>query len=321
MAWNDLSINQKSQLMNIFRRNGVTSLVDMKRIYDSTYPSLDNTGVNQLPMLSENKFVDGGIGNLHKSGGGIHIDPSKKGTFKAQATRMGMSVKQAASHILTHKEDYSPAMRKKANFAKNFAATGGPQERTEDNNTNSSIFDSRKVDLKAWAKGKHNRGREVPVKALEQLQDSLIARKYPMPQRLAILGTSAQEMNWRGAASKGIGGNGYLGYSSSRMPVSYLDDSVQGRGDQIHFLLNDLETTHSNNWLDGGAGGPVIMTGQDGYDMFWNSDDIGEATVVLNKSNIRPAGREDAWNNRAGVAISMEPYLKPLGGRIYKKKR
>lgn len=57
--------------------------------------------------------------------GGIHIDPSKKGTFKAQATRMGMSIQEAASHILNNKEKYSSAMVKKANFAKNFAKEEG----------------------------------------------------------------------------------------------------------------------------------------------------------------------------------------------------
>jgi hypothetical protein len=56
--------------------------------------------------------------------GGIHIDPSKRGTFKAQATRMGMSVKEAADHILANKDKYTPKMIKKANFAKNFAQDG-----------------------------------------------------------------------------------------------------------------------------------------------------------------------------------------------------
>jgi hypothetical protein len=52
-------------------------------------------------------------------GGGIHINPAKKGTFTAQATRMGMGVQEAARHILAHKDRYSPAMVKKANFARN----------------------------------------------------------------------------------------------------------------------------------------------------------------------------------------------------------
>ena len=58
-------------------------------------------------------------------GGDINIDPSKRGTFKAQATRMDMSVQEAASHILANKDQYSPEMIKKANFAKNFAKEQG----------------------------------------------------------------------------------------------------------------------------------------------------------------------------------------------------
>lgn len=58
--------------------------------------------------------------------GGIHIDPAKRGTFKAQASKMGMGVQEAASKILSApKGKYSPEMRKKANFAKNFAKRDG----------------------------------------------------------------------------------------------------------------------------------------------------------------------------------------------------
>lgn len=58
---------------------------------------------------------------------GIQLDPSKRGTFKAQATRMGMSVQEAARKILGAPEGrYTPEMRRKANFARNFAKqTGG----------------------------------------------------------------------------------------------------------------------------------------------------------------------------------------------------
>lgn len=51
--------------------------------------------------------------------GGIHINPAKRGTFTAQATRMGMGVQEAARHILANKGKYSPAMIRKANFARN----------------------------------------------------------------------------------------------------------------------------------------------------------------------------------------------------------
>lgn len=75
---------------------------------------------------SDNTSIFEKVEQLYADGGGIHIDPSKKGTFKAQASKMGMGVQEAASHILAHKKDYSPEMVKKAVFAHNFAhAFGG----------------------------------------------------------------------------------------------------------------------------------------------------------------------------------------------------
>ena len=58
-------------------------------------------------------------GRPERVNGGIHIDPSKRGTFTAAATKHGMSVQGFASKVLANKEDYSPAMVKKANFARN----------------------------------------------------------------------------------------------------------------------------------------------------------------------------------------------------------
>ena len=54
-----------------------------------------------------------------KKEGGIHIAPSKRGTFTAAATKHGMGVQEFASRVLRNKDSYSPAMVKKANFARN----------------------------------------------------------------------------------------------------------------------------------------------------------------------------------------------------------
>ena len=51
--------------------------------------------------------------------GGIHIKPSKRGTFTAAAKKHGMSVQGFSSKVLANKGKYSPAMVKKANFARN----------------------------------------------------------------------------------------------------------------------------------------------------------------------------------------------------------
>ena len=57
--------------------------------------------------------------NKKSSGGSIHIAPSKRGTFTAAATKHGMGVQEFASRVLRNKDSYSPAMVKKANFARN----------------------------------------------------------------------------------------------------------------------------------------------------------------------------------------------------------
>lgn len=57
--------------------------------------------------------------NTFADGGTIHIKPSKKGTFTAAAKKHGKSVQSFASQVLANKENYSPAMVKKANFARN----------------------------------------------------------------------------------------------------------------------------------------------------------------------------------------------------------
>ena len=182
---------------------------------------------------------------------------------------------------------------------------------------NESEESPRRVNLEEWYKNNGNLNRATSVPALEQFQDSLIARNFGEPQRLAILATSAQEMDKKGAASKGVGGNGMLGYSSERMPTKYLDDTAEGRAKQIHFLIEDMLTTHSNNWLDGGNGGPYIKNGKSAYNQFWNGTDATLLTKIFNKSLIRPRDREDAWDNRATVANNMSNYMYQKGGLVY----
>lgn len=108
-----------------------------------------NDLINRADMIDIEQDLDvmgnysayGGPLNLYRSGGGIKIDPSKRGTFRAQASRMGMGVQEAARKILSApKGRYSAAMRKKASFARNFAHKHGyggylfyPDEFTEFN--------------------------------------------------------------------------------------------------------------------------------------------------------------------------------------------
>ena len=104
----------------------------------------DNPGFRALPPMVQQKilrqrmyggsYADGGttddgttmdntrmgLINVFKQGG-IYIKPSKRGTFTAAAKKHGKSVQGFASQVLANKDNYSSAMVKKANFARNAA--------------------------------------------------------------------------------------------------------------------------------------------------------------------------------------------------------
>ena len=58
-------------------------------------------------------------GPLFKEGG-IMIKKENRGKFTESANRANMGVQEYARHILANKEDYSPTLIKRANFARNF---------------------------------------------------------------------------------------------------------------------------------------------------------------------------------------------------------
>ena len=103
-------------------------------ISNQSYRNLDNIAVNRndnlyvvhpyitdrkVPNLTKIALDNLTKGNIFKDGGSIHIAPSKRGTFTAAATKHGMGVQEFASKVLRNKEDYSPSLVKKANFARN----------------------------------------------------------------------------------------------------------------------------------------------------------------------------------------------------------
>lgn len=105
------------QIIKSLMKQGVpqdTAIQMLKIVVDQA----ENGGVDEQsqPMNPEGMQEDA---QQTYAKGGIHINPAKKGTFTAQATRMGMGVQEAARHILANKDRYSPGMVKKANFARN----------------------------------------------------------------------------------------------------------------------------------------------------------------------------------------------------------
>ena len=61
MAWKDLSIAQRSQLMNLMRHNGISSLSEMRRLYDLSSPSLSSLEENTFNMRPQAPiYAEGG---------------------------------------------------------------------------------------------------------------------------------------------------------------------------------------------------------------------------------------------------------------------
>ena len=102
--WGSLSMPERASLISLFTGSGVTSLDEMRALY-----------------------------NEYGNGGGIHIDPSKRGTFTSAAKRHGMGVQEFASRVLSNKDDYSASMVMKANFARNAAKWHGNGGDLDDN--------------------------------------------------------------------------------------------------------------------------------------------------------------------------------------------
>lgn len=87
------------------------------RLYNNFNQAADVTNENQFLQSMYNVEAFGGP--LFKEGE-IMIKKENRGKFTESANRANMGVQEYARHILANKEDYSPILIKRANFARNF---------------------------------------------------------------------------------------------------------------------------------------------------------------------------------------------------------
>ena len=108
--------NLNQQGRNINRNNFANQYSQLLAFGGPITGAIDYANMMDYSTLKR-KQIDKGL--QYAKGGGIYIKPSKRGTFTAAATKHGMGVQEFANKVLANKEDYSPAMVKKANFARN----------------------------------------------------------------------------------------------------------------------------------------------------------------------------------------------------------
>lgn len=107
-------LNKSEKLNTTKKENGGT----MNKLGDTSNNRRNllkqGVGANLYPL----PFAKGG--KMYKQGG-IFIKPENRGKFTAWAKSKGMGVQEAASQVMANKEEYSPTIVKRANFAKNAA--------------------------------------------------------------------------------------------------------------------------------------------------------------------------------------------------------
>lgn len=256
--------------------------------------------------------------NYMSLGGKIHIKPSKKGTFTSAAKKHGMGVQEFAGRVLANKDNYSPSMVKKANFARNASkwkhSFGGNLFK---GGGDTNDYYSR-VDFDSY----------TPVfdksfipENMEQIQDSLIARRFPKPLRSAVLGSILHETGGKPDAVSEDGlYKGIMQWGSDRYP------NTEDLGEQIHYLMESMQNSESPHWGDGGAGAPYTRTGKEAFDTFWNGN-LGpyDATMMFNKGYVRPRATNDKEKakvaeqervNRAVEAKNIFQNMKAFGGDL-----
>ena len=130
-AWADRSIaNNATNLQQNQMNNLLTNYAAYGGLLDNNFGGSaigydlanQQLGIDNIKAMGQNRqysLPNMGL-NTFAEGGGIHIKPSKRGTFTAAAKKHGKGVQEFASQVLANKENYSPAMVKKANFARNF---------------------------------------------------------------------------------------------------------------------------------------------------------------------------------------------------------
>lgn len=87
------------------------------RLYNNFNQAADVTNENQF---LQGMYNIGAFGGPLFKDGGIMIKKENRGKFTESANRANMGVQEYARHILANKEDYSPTLIKRANFARNF---------------------------------------------------------------------------------------------------------------------------------------------------------------------------------------------------------
>ena len=281
--------------------------------YNAAAQQANTMAINNFNQQVEEVNADNtktAMANVAANGGRIYIKPSKRGTFTAAAKKRGKGVQEFARQVLANKENYSPAMVKKANFAHIFGgrkkAEGGfledfnfMENPIEDNRTNY-------VEIKSepdFSSIKTTRNRAYNKDYISYIYNKLKDSYLGDTQIAAILGSIIEESGGNPFAKSDTGKfQGLLQWEKGRYsPIS--DDVYEELDNQIQYILRSISnTSDKKSWTHGGDGSGYSSYKEPFDEFFSDKSSISDATRALNLGYVRPHGKHESADNRSSVA-------------------
>lgn len=217
-----------------------------------------------------------------QTGGKIHIKEKNRGKFTEAAQRAGKSVQAYAAQILANKDNYSPTLVKRANFARNSAKFKHQEGGTY---------------LDTFFSNADKQNNMYDRNAMTQLDNYFTKRGLTENQKKALLYNILIESG--GAKTLGAHGNGYyglVGWSGDRF--NYIKDkSLLG---QAEYLVDNLRNCDGKYSWNHGGDGSGYNSWIDAKTTFWNPDaDFDTVNNALIYGYIRPADKIGRKNNAA----------------------
>ena len=252
--------------------------------------------------------IDKGL--QYAEGGGIYIKPSKRGTFTAAATKHGMGVQEFASRVLANKEDYSPAMVKKANFARNASkwhAFGG------DLMTNGATWDNGFIYVGNGGSHESNPNEGVQVgvdpQGIPNLveEGEVIWNDYVFSKRLKVPKSFRDKYKFKDGGSISFA-DAAKKFAEENKERPNDPISKKGRDSLLTALMDQQEEVRMKKQQ---------KEARAQFNSLTPDEQLG--IMQMAQQNAMPAGPEDEYNNMEENPMMMEeaPMMAAFGGRIF----
>lgn len=286
-------------------------------------------GFEEIP--APNTYIDHDAFNpsLYRDGG-IHIAENKKGTFTAAATKHGKGVQEFASQVLANKKNYSPAMVKKANFARNFGGRkeyGGPLNKFLNGGITMQDNPDMETQVPQQPYGPPQAPYTPPPTGLYQDMTD--------PNNMSMPGTAQQDATWRaGMTDEQAQANINAGSTQplaapvqQRKPVGNTYNNLLGAGLMAASFYNDKKSQRDLSAFTRGQGISSNVFGASAMNTAGNKGEYSVNDGYFRPSQNTPAkpiaygryGGQYADGGMVGLYDTYDDYIKNEWPSIYKE--